>query len=124
VALAERLTSRFRNVPGVATTDITDWIAEAEEESGFTADDTTDDRNNALLYLALSIAYSIIAADAARFFSYRDAEESVDKRGIADEYMKLSVWARRQYSVQLRGGYRASASYPDRADASVISDAE
>jgi hypothetical protein len=116
MTLSERLTSRFRNVPGVTSDDIADWIAEAEAESGFTADDPENDRNNALLYLSLSIAYSIIAADAARFFRYSDADESVDKTGIAERYITLSAQARRLYSVHLRGGFRASASYLDRAD--------
>jgi hypothetical protein len=119
--LAERLTTRFRGVPNVTTSDIADWIAEAEAESGYNADGTDDDdKNNALLYLALSIAYSIIAADAARFFSYRDAEESVDKTMISAQYIKLSANARKQYVRELRGGF-ASATYANRADASDTS---
>jgi hypothetical protein len=115
--LAERLTKRFRGVPGVTSTDIDDWIAEAEAESEFTADGVgSDDKNNALLYLALSIGFSVIATDAARFFRYTDGEETVDKTGIAAQYTKLSAQARRQYSVQLRGGYGAFASHPARAD--------
>lgn len=116
MSLQERLTKRFRGVTGVTEADIADWIGEAETESGLTAGDP-DGNDNALLYLALSIAYSIIAADAARYFSYRDAEESIDKRGIAEEYRKLSEWARRQYAKQLRGGYGASGTYSARADA-------
>lgn len=111
--LSERLTKRFRGVPGVESTDIADWIAEAEAESGHTAGTTAD---NALLYLALSIGCSVIATDAARFFRYTDGEETVDKTGVFDKYTKLARDARRQYNVQIRGGYGAFASHPARAD--------
>ncbi|GGF88448.1 hypothetical protein [Paenibacillus abyssi] len=114
--LSERLTKRFRGVPGVTATDITDWIAEAVAESGFAADSPTDDRNNALLYLALSIGFSVIATDAARYFRYTDAEETVDKTMVAAQYVKLSAQARRDYAKALRGGYGASASYSGRGD--------
>lgn len=111
--LNERLTKRFRNVPGVTSDDIADWISEAEAESGKATGGAGD---NALLYLALSIGCSVIATDAARFFSYQDAEESVNKRGIADEYRKQAGWARKMYAAQLRGGFAAFQTNPARAD--------
>ena len=111
--LSERLTKRFRGVPGVTADDITDWIAEGEAESGLTAG---ADDDNALLYLALSIGFTVIATDAARFFRYTDGEETVDKSMVAAQYTKLAAQARRQYNVQMRGGYGAFASFPSRAD--------
>jgi hypothetical protein len=118
MALSDRVANRFRNVPGVLSTDITDWIAEAEFESGKVADTSTAD-DNALLYLALSIGFSVIATDAARYFRYTDGEESVDKTMIFDMYSRLSNTARKQYTRALRGGF-ASATYSDRADASGV----
>jgi hypothetical protein len=115
VALSDRLAKRFRNVPGVTSTDISYWIAEAEAESGYTADNPEDDKNNALLYLALSIGFHVIATDAARYFKYSDADESVDKTGIAEQYIKLSKDARRQYVRELRGGF-AGQTHAKRAD--------
>jgi hypothetical protein len=115
LALSDRLTKRFRNVPGVTSADIADWIAEAEEESGYVADNTEDDRNNALLYLAFSVGCQVIATDAARFFKYTDGDESVDKTKVAEQYMKLSAIARKQYSNFRNGGISYSYA-PKRAD--------
>jgi hypothetical protein len=52
--LAERLTNRFRNVPGVTGDDVADWLSEAEEERDLIESDVESD-NNAILYLAFSI---------------------------------------------------------------------
>jgi hypothetical protein len=113
--LSERLTKRFRNVPGVTSTDVVDWIAEAEAESGLTADDLENDQNNALLYLSFSIGCRIIATDAARFFKYTDGEESVDKANIYENYLRLSLEAFRQYRYYLDGGGSRTTA-PKRAD--------
>lgn len=113
MTLEERLEKRFRGVPGVTPEDIADWIAEAEAESGLTAG---GDDDNALLYLAFSVGCIVVATDAARFFSYRDGDEQVDKTMIADKYFALASWARKMYGVQLRGGVAAVASYPERGD--------
>lgn len=115
MTLEERLAKRFRNVGGVTPEDVTDWISEAEAESGLTAGESTK-TDNALLYLAYSIGCLAIATEAARFFSYKDAEESVDKTMIAAQYMALAKDARKEYAKQLRGGY-ASQTNPGRADA-------
>jgi hypothetical protein len=101
MAIAERLTKRFRNVPGVTTTDVTDWIAEAETESGLTAGEADD---NALLYLSYALGYESIATDAARYFTYKDGEESVDKTAVFANYMKLAEIARLRYSRYKGGG--------------------
>lgn len=108
----ERLTQRLSKVPGVTPTDIATWVAEASAE--FEGQDT--DNETALLYLALYLAYETIASDAARFFTYKDGEESVDKTRIFDNYMKLAKSARRNYSRYLRGGFAASQTHLGRAD--------
>lgn len=101
--LSERLTKRFRNVPSVATADIDDWLAEAEEESGLTeATDVSTD--NAILYLAFSIGCRTIATDAARFFKYSDGDENVDKTNVFENYMRLSLDALPQYRYYKNGG--------------------
>lgn len=115
--LIERLTKRFRGAPGVTSDDIDDWIAEAEAESGFVANGSgANNKDNALLYLAFAIGCIVIATDAARYFKYTDAEESVDKTMIAAQYMKLASDARGQYAKQLTGGFGAFQTNPARAD--------
>lgn len=99
----ERLTKRFRNVPGVTVEDVADWLSEAEAESGMTEGDVVSD-NNAILYLSFSIGCRMIATDAARFFKYTDGEESVDKTNIFENYMRLSLEALQQYRYHRNGG--------------------
>jgi hypothetical protein len=114
LAISDRLTIRFRNVPGVTSADIADWIAEAKAESGLT-EGTDANTDNALLYLAFSIACRTIATDAARFFKYTDGEESVDKTEIFEKYMRLSLDALRQYRYYKDGGGSRTLT-PKRAD--------
>jgi hypothetical protein len=101
--ISERLTKRFRNVPGVTGDDVADWLSEAEEESNLIESDVVSD-NNAILYLAFSIGCRTIAADAARFFKYTDGEENVDKTNIFENYMRLSLEALQQYRYHRNGG--------------------
>jgi hypothetical protein len=101
--IVERLTKRFRNVPGVAITDVVDWLSEAEAESGLAEGDVVSN-NNALLYLAFSIGCRTIAADAARYFSYTDGEEQIDKTNIFENYMRLSLEALQQFRYHRDGG--------------------
>ncbi|WP_332606866.1 hypothetical protein [Bacillus spizizenii] len=100
MTVSDRLATRLLKIPGVTADDIAAWIAEAEAQIG--VPEEADD--NMLLYLSLSIAYEAIAADAARYFSYVDGEESVDKTNIFENYMKLANEARRQYRKHKRGG--------------------
>lgn len=110
-SVKERLTKRLSNIYGVTPEDISDWLSEAEAEF-----EGQDENDNALFYLALYIAYETIASDSARFFSYKDGEESVDKSMIFENYMKLAKQARRNYSRYLRGGFAASQTHLGRAD--------
>jgi hypothetical protein len=96
--LEERLTKRFRNVPGVTGDDVADWLSEAEAESDLIESDVVSD-NNAILYLAFSIGCEAIAADAARYFKYTDGEENVDKTNIFANYMKLAKDASQKVST-------------------------
>lgn len=101
--LQERLTKRFRNVPGVTADDIADWLSEAYDESGLSEGLETA-ADNALLYLAFSIGCKTIATDAARYFTYRDGEEQIDKTNIFENYMRLSLEALPQYRYYKNGG--------------------
>jgi hypothetical protein len=112
MAVFERLQSRLSKVPGVTSEDIAVWVQESEAESGL----TEEENENAILYLALSIGYEAICADAARFFKYGDGEENVDKSTIFANYMSLAKDARKNYRKQVRGRFGASQSHTSRAD--------
>ncbi|MED4828141.1 hypothetical protein [Bacillus atrophaeus] len=110
MAVSDRLATRLSRVEGVTADDIAAWIAEAEAESGLTA----EENENAVLFLALAIAYETIASDAARFFNFQDGEESIDKTNIFANYLQLGKDARKDYRRQFRriGGQM----HPKRAD--------
>lgn len=112
--LEDRLSKLFRNVPGVTPEDVTDWLAEAQHESGL-LEGTDTNKNNALLYLAYSIGCRVIATESARFFSYRDSEESVDKTNIFENYMRLSLDGISKYRYYKDGGGSRTLT-PKRAD--------
>jgi hypothetical protein len=112
--IEERLTKRFRKVPGVMMEDVVDWLSEAEEESGLSEGEVISD-NNALLYLAFSIGCKAISTDAARYFSYTDGEEQVDKTNIFENYMRLSLDALAHYRYYKNGGGSRTVT-PKRVD--------
>jgi hypothetical protein len=112
MAVFERLQSRLSKVPGVTSEDIAVWVQESEAESGL----TEAENENAILYLAVAIAYESIASDAARFFTYSDGEEQVDKTTIFANYMSLAKDARKNYRKQVRGRFGASQTHASRAD--------
>ncbi len=113
--VAERVTNRLTKVPGVEPADVVRWVAEAEAESGFTEGQDEGKYDNALVHLSLHLAYSEISSDAARFFTYKDKDESVDKTKVFENYQQLAKQARLDYRRFRRGGY-ASQTHTNRAD--------
>lgn len=111
MSVKNRLKTRLKKVPGVTETDLTEWVAESVAESGFVEEENA----NAVLYLALAIAYETIAGDSARFFSYTDGEEAVDKSNVFANYMRLAQSSRKQYRGYIRGR-GASQTHAKRAD--------
>jgi hypothetical protein len=112
MAVLTRLEGRLSKVPGVTADDIAIWVDESVIESGI----TEEENENAVFYLALAIAYETIASDAARYFSYGDAEENVDKSNIFANYMSLAKDARKNYRKQTRGRFAASQTHVGRTD--------
>lgn len=116
LTVIDRLQSRLSKVPGVTSDEIDMWVAESVAESGFTEEDNA----NAVFYLALYNAYSTIASDAARYFSYGDRDEVVDKTKVFKNYIELAKEARLNYQKAKKevGGTSFSAyqTYAGRAD--------
>lgn len=113
MSVKERLQARLSKVPGVTSSDLDMWVDESVNESGY----TDGENDNAVFYLALAIAYETIAGDAARYFSFTDRDEVVDKTNIFDNYMKLADKARKNYRKSKRGKRGAAfQTHPKRAD--------
>ena len=112
MAVLSRLTIRLSIVPGIDGFNFADWLDEAVAESNV----TEEENENAILYLALAIAYESLALKEARSFKYTDGEESVDKTNVYSNYMALAKDARKQYRSHLRGFAGASQTHVGRAD--------
>lgn len=112
LTVIKRLQSRLSKVPGVTSDDIDMWVAESVAESGFTEEDNA----NAVFYLALYNAYSAIASDAARYFSYGDRDEVVDKTKVFKNYKELAKEARLNYrKAKKEGGGTSFSAYQTHA---------
>lgn len=110
MAVEDRLKTRLSRVPGVTADDIAAWTAEAIKESGL----NPVEQENVVLFCALGIAYETIASEAARFFSFGDGEESIDKTNIFANYSQLAKDAKKDFRKQLR--LLTSQSFAPRAD--------
>ncbi|MEC0370043.1 hypothetical protein [Paenibacillus chibensis] len=112
--LVERLTARFRNVPGVEPEDIEAWLNEALYQYGYaplTAFDIPDDETPLVLLLAQIQGARTIAFSVAHYFKYTDGEESVDKSMVAEQYRKLAADLVSEYEREKAEiGRRKSAS--------------
>lgn len=95
--LAPQLLRRFRNVPNVTIEDATDWVTLSMAEHGYNAEDNVPTGFITLIMLyAEADAAGAIALQSAYYFSYKDGEESVDKRGVSEQYRKVAteLWKR------------------------------
>ena len=112
MAVSYRLTVRLEKIPGVIEVDIAEWLEEALAEATVTEEENA----NAVLYLALAIAYESLAQTEARSFKFTDGEESVDKTNVYGNYVALAKDARKQYRTHLKGFTGASQTHVGRAD--------
>ena len=101
--LTLRLAARFRNVPGVEDADIGAWLTEALYTYGYspqTVTDVPDAETPLVLLLAQIQGARAIAFSVAHYFKYTDAEESVDKTMVAEQYRKLAADLVKQYDAE------------------------
>lgn len=108
------LLRRFKNVPNVSLEDTTDWVTLAMAEHGFEPDDDVP-----TAYVTLVLLYAeadgagLISLQTAYYFSYKDGEESVDKRGVSEQYRKVATelwkkYERKKADSDLMGATRFS----------------
>ncbi|SET69111.1 hypothetical protein SAMN05216389_1216 [Oceanobacillus limi] len=110
----ERVLNRLTKIPGVTSADVARWVGEATNESGITEGEESY-LDNALVYLSLHLAYEEISTDAARYFTYTDRDETVDKTNVFENYSKLANQALRKYRYHRNGGTSITVT-PERAD--------
>lgn len=96
--IEQRLARRFANV---ALSDVQNTLADAMASLGYdvNAEVPATDVNRVLAYASAELATNI-SVDAARYFSYSDGEESVDKTMISEQYRKLALQFRSDYEVE------------------------
>lgn len=96
--LSGTLLRRFKNVPNVTLEDTTDWVSLAMAEHEFEPEDDVPTE-----YVSLILLYSeadgagIVSLQTAYYFSYKDGEESVDKRGVSEQYRKVATELWKKY---------------------------
>lgn len=96
--LTTTLLRRFRNVPNVELEDATDWVTLAMAEHGFEAeDDVPTELVTLILLYAEADGAGAISLYTAHYFSYKDGEESVDKRGVSEQYRKVATELWKKY---------------------------
>lgn len=99
--LAATLLRRFKGVPNVTLDDTDDWIMASMTEHGFEAeDDVPLEFMPLILLFAEADGAGLIALQTAYYFSYKDGEESVDKRGVSEQYRKIATELWKKYAVK------------------------
>lgn len=99
MTLETRLLSKFKNVPNVTIEDAETWLNEAAFQYGYESPENVPTRETGLLLLlAQAEGARNIAMSVAHYFKYNDAEESVDKTMIAEQYRKLAQDLRGEYT--------------------------
>lgn len=99
--LAERLLKRFKGVPNFDIDDAQELVDDSLQVHGIdlSAAVPADKVNLVLLYAQAEGAWQI-ALSTAHYFSYTDADESVDKTMVSEQYRKLAQDLREAYDAE------------------------
>lgn len=116
-----RLENKFRNVPTVDTTVMTNWLDEAVTQHGYaTVEDVPDAEGNALIYLAYAVGSEDLWVNSSHYFRYQDGDEMVDKSMIGLQYRNQAEYYRGLYAQtggqSATGSRKSSFSIPRRVD--------
>lgn len=110
--LADRLLSRFKDVPNVTLEDATNWVELSMNEHGFVAtDDVPTSAVSLILLYAEADGASQIALRTAHYFSFVDKDESIDKSSISTRYRTIAseLWERyRRKKEEGKAGFGGS----------------
>lgn len=97
VELSERLLKRFKDVPNIDDTDVSEWAETAMNEHGFKDTDNVPTEIIPLILLhAEADGATQISLNTAHYFEFVDKDESINKTAITDNYRKLAdmLWGR------------------------------
>src|SRR5690625_4729097 len=102
--LAGRLLKRFKGVPNFDITDAQELVDDAMQVHGLSLSaPVPDDKVTLILLYAQAEGARQIAISTAHYFRYNDAEESVDKSMVSEQYRKLAADLRREYDDEKAG---------------------
>lgn len=99
--LADRLYLRFKGVEEFKKEDAEELIIDSMITHGYNKNAKVPDKKQKLVILKAQFeaAYQI-AYTAARYFSYTDAEEQVDKTQVAHNYRQLAKELQKEYEKE------------------------
>ena len=103
--IAELVFQRFKDVPNVTEEDAEAWTLRAFIEHGYAEDANVPDNQTMLLLLYAEWDAALnLAMNTAYYFEYKDAEESVDKRLVSEQYRRLATELRKRYDAKKAEG--------------------
>ena len=103
--ISELVLQRFKDVPNVTEEDAEAWTLRAFIEHGYAEDANVPDNQTMLLLLYAEWDAALnLAMNTAYYFEYKDAEESVDKRLISEQYRRLATELRKRYDAKKAEG--------------------
>lgn len=119
--LSASLLKRFTGVPKVTEEDIDAWVERSMLKHGYNPDQEVPTSQTLLVLLFAEWDGCLqISLRAAHYFEYKDAEETVDKRQVAEQYRRLASELKNQYNdekSEQRTSEGSSVFYiPTRAD--------
>lgn len=96
--LTQSLLKRLKGVPNVEQEDAEEWMKRSMLEHGYAedADVPTSDTLLVLLFAEWDACLQI-ARNSAHFFQYKDAEETVDKRSVSEQYRRIAAELKDRY---------------------------
>lgn len=99
--MTKKLFMKFKGVPEFTEDDAEEIMTESIKDHGYTIErGVPDNRRNLILLHAQSEAAYQIAYTTARYFSYSDAEEHVDKTQSSHNYRQLAKEIRKEYEFE------------------------
>lgn len=100
--LIESLNKRLSGVPNLGENDVENWLEFSMMKHGYSvSDEEINDSDVLLVLLYAEYDASVqIALRAASYFNYKDAEESVDKRQVSEQYRRLAAELKTRYNEE------------------------
>lgn len=108
----EMLGDRLSEVPGMTDGDLLMFTETSFLEHGLRFEqDVPRDRILLILLYAHWDACLQVAFNSARYFSYKDGEETVDKRAVSEQYRRIAAELKRRYDAKKAEGYDGSTMF-------------